>query len=103
MAIEVVAVAVGFYGKLREVGDHFTVKSKADIGRWMQPVNGETAQPESEEAKPVEAGSKPLSAKDIIALIADSDDIEFLNKQLTDERATVSRAATERLAELANG
>lgn len=38
MAIEVIAKQRGFYGRLREKGDRFVVKSEADLGRWMDVV-----------------------------------------------------------------
>ena len=97
MAIQVVAIAVGFFGKLREVGDEFSIQNKNQLGKWMKIVGEANDEPETGKT------DGPMNAKDTIAAIKDSDDIEFLNEQLKDERATVKRAAEERMAELSAG
>ena len=38
MAIKVRAEAPGYYGKLREEGDVFTIRTKKDMGSWMTQV-----------------------------------------------------------------
>lgn len=97
MAIQVVAIAVGFSGKLREVGDEFSIENKNQLGKWMRVISESNSEPETEKA------DSPKTAKDVIAAIKESDDIEFLNEQMKDERATVKRAAEERMAELSAG
>ncbi|MBP6464967.1 MAG: hypothetical protein KA324_13625 [Rubrivivax sp.] len=36
--VQVVALARGYYGQLREAGDVFTVAHAGHVGRWMRPV-----------------------------------------------------------------
>jgi hypothetical protein len=50
MTIRVRAKARGFYGKLREVDEEFSVEGKDDLGTWMEPIK--------DEPKP-KAGAKP--------------------------------------------
>ncbi len=36
--MKVKAVQRGYFGKLREVGDVFTIKNEKQLGSWMKPV-----------------------------------------------------------------
>jgi hypothetical protein len=36
--VRVRALARGFYGQLREVGDVFDIAADADLGGWMDPI-----------------------------------------------------------------
>lgn len=98
MAIKVKAVRIGFYGQLRQPDDEFEVKSKSDVGKWMKVI-GSAGAPASDggEEQPKE------TAKELIEQINNSDDVEFIMSLKSDTRATVRKAAEERLAALSEG
>ena len=39
--MKVITTKVGFYGKLRKVGEVFDIKSKKELGSWMKLVKAE--------------------------------------------------------------
>lgn len=45
--MRVKAIALGFYGSLREIGDEFDINGQDDLGSWMEPV-GDSVEPEPE-------------------------------------------------------
>ena len=49
--MQVKAIAVGFYGQLREVGDTFSIRGPEDLGKWMEKVAQTT------EAAPVDTNA----------------------------------------------
>lgn len=45
MALKVRAIRQGYYGKLRQPGDEFTVFRKEDMGSWMEVVEAPRGKP----------------------------------------------------------
>lgn len=89
MTIKVKALRRGWYGTLREPGAEFDIADEKHLGNWMQ-VLGDKPKQESEAPK----------AKDLIAAIEDSDDVEFITEQLESSFKSVVTAAEKRIAEL---
>lgn len=51
--MKVRAIERGFYGSLREPGETFELRDKADLSkRWMEPVAEEKAKADKKEVEP---------------------------------------------------
>jgi hypothetical protein len=115
--IKVVALAVGFYGSIREPGTEFFVKSEKDVGKWMRPLGADAKVDEKDDPDAAKDSKKepaadndagdnkdaPKSADELKKLIAESDDLDFLMECEKDNRTGVRKAAAERLAVLREG
>lgn len=66
--MEVIATRVGTYGRLREVGERFTINDKSELGSWMAPVGSEEAEGVARQREPIatparaETGPNPAIA-----------------------------------------
>jgi hypothetical protein len=47
MAIKVKAVAVGFMGRLIQVGEEFEIDNKKQLGKWMKVIDAPKAAPKA--------------------------------------------------------
>ena len=58
--MQVKAIAMGFYGSLREVGEEFEIKDKQHLGSWMEPSDSKPKRAVKREPDEVVADSGAL-------------------------------------------
>jgi hypothetical protein len=93
MAIKVIAIRRGWFGTFREPGETFEIADKSKLGKWMKVL-------ESKPEKVSESKSDEPKAGDLVKLVNDSDDVDFITFHLESGFATVRAAAEKRLEEL---
>ena len=45
--MKVITTKVGFYGKLRKVGEEFDIDNDKELGSWMKKVEAKKAKPKA--------------------------------------------------------
>ncbi len=103
--IKVRAIRMGFYGNLRRrEGQEFEVKSKAEIGNWMEVIKDES-EPVKEVAPVGESVDKIAAAEELAtkkavaeAMLADA---ESANAALKNNSSKADKAAAAELMTLA--
>ena len=56
--MKVITTKVGFYGKLRKVGEEFDIKNKKELGSWMKLVKAVKSKKEEEPEEEPETESE---------------------------------------------
>ena len=117
--MEVIATATGVYGRLREVGEKFSINDKSELGSWMAPVGSEdaagVARHRTPIATPARAETGPNAAlasqyaeagQQTTALLLELQDLRVENghlKSLASEAEALQRRVAELEAQIAEG